>query len=391
ALDTGVFDLCMARTLDAALDAARGWRGPPQNVLVASSDGRIGWTIGGSLPARAVRTPAPIGWREAPAWSGLVSAADKPVLKDPPSGILTSGNQMPIVPTGALAGVIGGDEAPGDRAHRLRELLAARSDWSEEELHSVQLDVRSPRLLRWRDALLALVPAESADDAVRQAREVLAAWNGDVTADAQAPVVLDAARAAARTAVADAIAARAGMRGVDGAALRPAIDDEAALRIVESRAAHLRPGPSDAWSGFATDVLARAAQAARAKEPADASVFRSRGDDNRAAIRHPAADALGAAARMAEMPRTRLPGHPTCIRVQTPQFGASQRSVVCPSELDDAILVTPCGQAGMPTSPHFRSLHAPWEQGVPFPLVPGAAVRRVTLVREAPPAPAPAG
>ena len=32
------------------------------------------------------------------------------------------------------------------------------------------------------------------------------------------------------------------------------------------------------------------------------------------------------AAKVAEMPRSALPGHPTVVRVQTPSFGASQRS-----------------------------------------------------------------
>lgn len=391
AIDTGVFDLCMARTLDEALAAARAWNGPPQNVLVAASDGRIGWTIGGSLPARDARTPAPVSWRAAPAWRGLLTADDKPTIVDPPSGVLTSGNQLPVAPTAALVGVLGGSEAPGDRAYRLRELLSARDGWTEAELHAAQLDVRSPRLLRWRDALLPSASTAPSDALAASAREVLASWNGEVTADAEAPVLLDAMRSSARALYADALAAHAG-GGVTGASLLGAIDDESVLRIVETRPNHLLPAAYPSWEAFASDLLARAAVAARAKpaQPTDpdAIAFRARGDDNRAAIRHPAADALGAAARMAEMPRTRLPGHPTCVRVQTPQFGASQRSVVCPSELDDAILVTPCGQAGLPTSPHFRSLHAPWEQGVPFPLLPGASVRRVELRREPPPAPA---
>jgi hypothetical protein len=69
--------------------------------------------------------------------------------------------------------------------------------------------------------------------------------------------------------------------------------------------------------------------------------------------------------------------------VQTPSFGASQRSVVSPGREEDAILVTPAGQSGLPTSPHFRSLHRSWQEGLPYPLRPSEATARVRLVASA--------
>jgi len=385
AVDTGLFDLATATTLESTLAAARAWRGPPQNVLVASADGRIGWTIAGSLPSRDRPTPAPTAWDELPGWHGLLASEAKPMIVDPPSGVLTSGNQLSIAPSGLLAGVLGGDEAPGDRALRLRRLLEARHDWTEAALHEVQLDVHSERLLRWRDALrAALGDAAVPDGPAARALAEVSAWDGHVGAESTAPVVLDAVRSEVRSRVAVALAGRTGRPAGE---LRGAIDDEALLRILESRAEHLLAGPSNSWKELASDTLVAAATASLSKAKGREGQFRTRGEDNRAAIRHPAASSLGAAARIAEMPRTALPGHPTAIRVQTPSFGASQRSIICPVHLGDAIMVTPCGQAGMPTSPHFRSLHGPWEQGVPFPLVPSEPARIVELVRELPPKP----
>ena len=376
ALDCGVFGLAFARTLEDALAAARGWRGPPQNTLVAASDGRIGWTIAGSLPARAALTPVPLPWKAAPRWTGLLASEAKPMIVDPASGVLTSGNQLSIAPQGALASVLGADEAAGDRAHRLRELIAARRDWTERELHQVQLDVQSQRLLRWRDALLAALPADlavaGAGERAIAARAVIEPWNGMVDADASAPEILDACRRAARLAFGAAL----GPGSADG------LEDEPMLRALESRAPHLVPAADGDWAGFATRILAAAAEDAAIPGKDGAIAFRTRGASNICAIRHPAADSLGAAARMAEMPRAQLPGHPTCVRVQTPTFGASERSVIAPAHLEDAVLVTPCGQAGMPTSPHFRSLHLFWQKGEPYPLLPGEAKRRVELQRE---------
>lgn len=387
ATDCALFDLCGATTLDDALSVARRWHGPPQNILVAARDGRIGWTIAGSLPNRAAATPAPLPSALAPAWNGLLPAESKPIVIDPASGILTSGNQLAIAPSEAVRSVLGQDEASGDRAFRLREILAGRTDWTESELHAVQLDTRSPRLVRWRDALLAALPPKLDDAVATAARETLASWNGKVDTDSTQPEILDALRRELRKAVGESL----------GADVVAGVQDEALLRMLESRAPHLAPDPDGDWTRVSARALVAAAGATRVvkidrQNPAagpEAAVpidFRTRGSVNIAAIRHPAADSLGAAAKVAEMPRAQLPGHPTCVRVQTPSFGASERSVVCPAHLSDAILVTPCGQASMPTSPHFRDLHGYWQRGEAYPLMPADAMRRVELVREVVPA-----
>jgi penicillin amidase len=391
AIDFGLFDMADATTLDAALACARRWNGPPQNVLVAAADGRIGWTISGALPLRERATPQMIGWRDAEPWRGSVPTDDKPTIVDPPTGILTSGNQLSIAPSGALASVLGGDEAAGDRAYRLREILGTRSDWDEAALHGAQLDVRSPRLVRWRDAIIAALGSAALPDLAEKARAEIASWDGEVTVTSSAPVILDAFRSQMTAEFAGWLAATpAGTQhGLNADEARAALDDEALLRILESRPAHLVAGGGDeAWRAKATAWLAVAADGSRAattaKDPT--RVFATRGDRNRLSMRHPAADALGAAARLAELPKAPLPGHPTCVRVQTPRFGASQRSAVSPAKLEDAVLVTPGGQSGLPTSPHFRSLHSWWQEGTPYPLVPGETKRRIALSDEEAPA-----
>jgi penicillin amidase len=360
-------------------------------VLVAAADGRIGWTISGALPLRARPTRSMVDWRDAEPWRGSIPMDDKPTIIDPPSGILTSGNQLPIAPRGALAAVLGGDEAAGDRAYRLREILSARSDWHEAALHQVQLDVRSPRLVRWRDAIVAAIGSTALSELSEAARAEIASWDGEVTVTSSAPVLLDAFRGQMSAEFAGWLAATpAGARhGLKAEAVRIALDDEALLRILEARPAHLVAGSGDeAWREKASSWLARAAEASRAAAATqgETRVFATRGERNRLSMRHPAADALGAAARLAEMPKAQLPGHPTCVRVQTPRFGASQRSAVSPAKLADAVLVTPGGQSGLPTSPHFRSLHSWWQEGKPYPLVPGETKRRIALSEEEPPA-----
>ena len=375
-LDCGLFDLCFAQSIEDALRTARAWNGPAQNVLVAGVDGRIGWTISGALPKRTRPSVVPTPWSAVDAAPGLLAAEDKPIVLDPPSGILTSANQLAIAPNGPLAGVLGVDEASGDRAHRLRALLEARRDWTESDLHEVQLDTHSARLVRWRDAILALVAPDVGDGIMPLAQRELRNWDGKVDTSQAASELIDFFRRALRAEIAAAI----------GGDCVNAIEDEAILRAIESRAAHLAPDSKGDWTAVAIRLLAGAAEASRVLDVngTGAVRFRSRGEANIAAIRHPVSEALGPVAKVAEMPRTPLPGHPTVIRVQTPSFGASQRSVVSPAHLADAILVTPCGQGSMPASVHFRDCHPFWEQGRPYPLVPREAVSRFELSRDAP-------
>lgn len=384
-VDCGLFDLAFATTLESALEVARGWNGPPQNVLVADARGRIGWTIAGALPDRSSRTPTVVSAQNPPEWRGVLPPEAKPIVVDPPSGILVSANQLAQNPTGSLQQVLGSDEAAGDRAHRMRALLESRNDWTEAELFRVQLDTHSARLLRWRDALLALLardPNNAIVSSLHEPIDVLRGWNGYVEVDASAPVLLDAVRQGVARRMATALASlpSAVESGVTATQLAAAIEDEALLRVLEAHPNSLLPSSAPSWTDFAATVLAEAATACREND----GTFRTRGAVNRASIRHPAADALGAAARLAEMPKAQLPGHPTSVRVQTPRFGASQRSVVSPAHLDDAILVTPCGQSGLPTSPHFRSLHKAWQDGEPFPLLPAAPATEVTLLPSLP-------
>ncbi len=423
ALDLALFDLAHAKNLDSALDVAKRWHGPPQNILIADSTGRIGWTIAGVLPKRSALTRVPVLWRDAPQWNGLFSAHEKPSIVDPTSGVLTSGNQLALAPQGALAMLLGCNEVAGDRAHRLRTLLEERTNWNEADLYAVQLDVHSERLLRWRDAIVALLGACATTPECAQGVACLVQWDGLVSIESTAPVILDALRRRCAEWMCVAVAnyaqrdesvdqgpdqahdqahdqapdqaadqgvvspRTAEMRAQLGVALRGSFDDEAVLRLLEvcAESSARVNGERDAplWtkesaaqcSTLAARLLSEAVAAARNPQ----GELMTRGSVNRLVMRHPAADALGAAARMAEMPRTALPGHPSCVRVQTPNFGASERSVISPAHLDDAILVTPAGQSGSPLSPHFKSLHRYWQEGLPFPLLPGEAVRVVEL------------
>ena len=63
------------------------------------------------------------------------------------------------------------------------------------------------------------------------------------------------------------------------------------------------------------------------------------------------------------MPVDHLPGDRDMPRVQTPNFGASERMVVSPGHEADGIVHMPGGQSGHPLSPYWGAGHEDWVHG----------------------------
>ena len=66
-------------------------------------------------------------------------------------------------------------------------------------------------------------------------------------------------------------------------------------------------------------------------------------------------------------------------RVQSVEFGATQRMVVAPGREEDGLYHMPGGQSGHPLSPHYLAGHEDWVQGYPSPLLPGPAEHELLL------------
>jgi penicillin amidase len=66
-----------------------------------------------------------------------------------------------------------------------------------------------------------------------------------------------------------------------------------------------------------------------------------------------------------------LPGDSKMPRVQSPDFGASNRFAVSPGREEQGYFAMPGGQSGHPLSPYYGSGHASWVKGEQTPFLPG--------------------
>lgn len=375
-----LLDLFTARTLEEGVEAARSWFGPPQNVLIASDQGRIAWVVSGSIPVRTgVDGRSPASWA-APGtgWTGWLDEKERPLVIDPPGGALWTANNRTLSPERAEG--IGHAWANAGRAARIGDLLGGRARHSEGDLLAIQLDTRDAQYDFYK--ALALEACAAADDPspFQHVEPVLAGWNGRADTDQAGFALLKKFRARLRSAVFGPLTAPCLI-------LDPTFryrwfnEEEPLRRLLEARPLHLLSSRYADWASLIRACLFEAVNELKDSPPRKGPAT-TWGELNRAAIEHPLSGALGwipGMDRLLNMPPDPLPGDVNTVRVSTPSFGASQRLVVSPGREESGIAELPCGQSGHPLSVHYRDMQGAWVRGEATPLAPGAAVSILTL------------
>jgi penicillin amidase len=135
--------------------------------VLADRHGNIGYQMSGCMPVRRAGcsglVPLP-GWDPENDWRGFVAPADLPRAYNPDAGFIATANQdlnhlgaaRPInLPMGPY------------RAERIAALLAARDDWTVEDVEAMQMDVLSPHAERFMAIVRPLLPTTPAADILR--------------------------------------------------------------------------------------------------------------------------------------------------------------------------------------------------------------------------------
>ncbi|MDW8212651.1 MAG: penicillin acylase family protein [Roseiflexaceae bacterium] len=175
-----VFRLNRARDWESFREALADWTVPPQNFTYADVEGNIGYALGGDIPLRAKgdgSVPVP-GWTGEYEWVGIIPHAELPHVLNPPEGFVITANNRVV-----------GDSYPypfpaewlnGYRAERIRQLIEQTPRHDVESFARIHADVRSLPGLELA-ALAGRLPAD--DPLAQQARDALATWNGELSAD----------------------------------------------------------------------------------------------------------------------------------------------------------------------------------------------------------------
>jgi penicillin amidase len=375
----GATDLAMARLeaardLDEAAQIVGGSGMPAQNVLIADRAGRIGWVLSGRLPVRRGFDPTrPSGWHAAGAgWYGWVAQDESPQLLDPPLGIAWSANAR-VVGGEDYARIGDGNFAPAARARQIRERIAALDRAMPADLLAIQLDDRAEYLAHWQPLLRAALARLGEQGAAK----LVAGWSSRAAVNDAGYRLL---REFERRVVASAFAmltVEAQARWPDFNWRPPQRFTETAWRLLRERPAHLLDPRFADWDAWLADI---ASETVRTLPAGCADLAHCTwGRVNTVAMRHPLSLAVPRLSPWLDMPADPLSGDWSTPRVQSPDFGASERLVVSPGRESEGILHMPGGQSGHPLSAHYRAGHEAWVRGEATPFLPGPPLQVLRL------------
>ncbi len=375
-----IFSMHEARTLEEGLDIAAAWKSAPQNVVIASADGRTGWTMSGYLPKRTgFDGTEPKEWKTGSVgWDGELPAAMRPrVIRDAAGYVFTANNRV-----GSLEQVapIGTWFPSGDRAHRIREVIEESPRMDEGDMLALQLDTRTRRHDAWRDLVLATIPQDTEDELLRKARAVVTEWSGRADLDDTSHVLVRSIERAVSSRV-WAPFQELVRRADPGASRWARYAADVALRLLEERPEHLLSPAFPSWDALVIDAVREVATNTEAHYVG--GMRAAWAEANEASIKHPIALIAGNLMPGLSAPEDPLPGDWPAVRVAGSNFGASVRIVVAPGHEERGLCHMPGGQAGNPTDPDFLSGHASWVKGEPTPLLPGEPVEIITLTPRA--------
>jgi len=363
----------------SALSVAPRLGMPPQNLLVADSAGKIGWTIAGnSIPLRAGIDPLlPSDWsKPGTGWLGWATPAQYPRIENPAEGRLWTANNR-TVDGDALALLGDGGHDLGARAQQIRDDLRAHGRFAPADLLDIQLDNRAVLLTRWQQ-LLQQTLADSHDPALRQLRQLSANWQGHAAIDSVDYRLVRAFRSQVSDAALAPFVAQVKHRYGDFSWPSENSAEAAVWALIQAQPAQLLDPKYHDWHALLVDAAKQVANDL-GQQPGGLAA-RSWGERNRSQINHPLSAALPHwLGRLIDMPEQPLPGDNNMPRVAAPDFGASERLDVAPGHEAQGILEMPGGQSDNPLSPYFGAGHDDWVKGRPTSLLPGPAQHTLTL------------
>nr|WP_255629331.1 penicillin acylase family protein [Cellulomonas wangsupingiae] len=379
-----LFSLMTADDADDVAAAAALFDVPSQNIVFATTDGRIGYQAPGRIPVRAaVDGPVPSdgtwprpGWDSRYDWQGWVDPAAMPRTLDPAEGFVVAANQA-VTPAG-VGPFLGRDVDYGYRSQRIRDLLTARIAEAQPvdvaSTADLQTDQRSPYAQVLVPALLEITVEDPFD---RRGQQLLRDWDQVMDVDSAAGMYFAAVWAdVLELTFADDLPEGHGPTG-----------DSRWLEVVRTM---LENPTSPWWDDRSTpgvvegrdDVLARALVQARRQLTAQIG---SRTDDwawgllHVAAPQHPVLGGDGSpdiVRRVVNPSPQRVGGGSSIVDASgwdassgsfAVTSAASMRMVVDLGDLDASTWVNLTGTSGHPASSHYDDQLEAWAQGRQFP------------------------
>ncbi len=391
-LTQAVLSLNRADNWDEFRAALGDWNVPPQNFVYADVEGNFGYALGGWLPVRPNHDgQLPVqGWDGAYEWAGFVPNAELPAQLNPATGKAVTANNRIVANGDLVHSHICGDWLNPYRAARISHLLDTVVRHDPRSFARIQHDYHSiPGI-----ALANLIEGVPTDNPLEvQTRDLLAAWNGELTAECVGGTIYSALRYHLERVVFQELEAlrqaQVGLGAFGGLPLSHFLDRT--IPDILARCAAVPRTHADPWLGGRTweNVLQESLRRT-------VSELRALGDNpqrwtygriHSLTLRHP----LGSVAALApifnrgpwptggDLDTVAMHSTPRDTAAGPVYTSSSWRQIFDLSDWDAARVILPNGQSGHPASRHYADQAAAWRAGGYQPLLwSRAAVERHT-------------
>ena len=181
------YELSKAKDYDEFVDALRPFGAGAQAFAFASTEGDIAIWVNGKLPKKWKYQGRTVSDGTDPAydWQGWIPHEEKPFVKNPEQGFVSSANQEPAHDTYPY--YLADKFAPYERGRRINDLLREKDDITPQDMMDMQMDNYSlhaesimPNLLEW-------LIVDSLDFEETEFSTQMYVWNYEMNADLQQP------------------------------------------------------------------------------------------------------------------------------------------------------------------------------------------------------------
>ncbi len=353
----------------ALVKAFQEYGAPAQNLVWGDDQGHIGYHLIGDIPLRGPGgesglTPVPVnsGTYE---WAGYIPYDKLPAVTDPETGVLATANAR--VTGDSYPYPISLDWGPPYRNQRIWQLLSHGKSLTTADMLALQNDTYSALDKTYAERIAYAVDhARAPSKRLREAANLLRAWDGHVTADSVAPNITSATR-----------------RSLQPMLLQPHLRDawgayhwgESSYvfeRMLQHEPARWLPAAYGDWNELLASALELGMQQAGA--PADLKQW-TWGSTHRIDLEHPL---FGSSPWLRLLDGVHgtggqpMEGNEFTIRVFNGRLGASMRFVADLADPATADLCLPMGESGNPLSQWFADQWSAWYRGEPVALSFGA-------------------
>ena len=372
-----IFNMLVAKNADE-LDGSFGdWVDPGNGFLYVNTAGDIGFLCRSKVPIRDRSN----GWLPVPGadsrheWKGFIPFDEHPRARNPKCGYLVTANNRLV--DDSYPHYLTNDYAPSFRAERVAERLKALNAATPEQVESIHSEGVSIPARTFQRALAHISPDSPL---VREARDLLLAWDRAMSPDAVAPSIYSALRLKLSLRITEEVLTRASLpstqnTGPQAASLEPpsglvtVIATQVNLPLVgmlEEDAKDFLPAGCE-WSEVLAEALSDAVEYLKARWGDDMSAW-TWGSIHTTHSPHTLSSAFPELSDLLDPPSVGMGGDTevprSCGYLMNDPFVITgmpvARYLVDPSDWDKSGWVIPYGASGHPGSEHYADQLALW-------------------------------